>query len=69
MSEMPKIIHPKLIKIGGYTFQVVAYCQMNDAQALKIAMHYCRTHKLTKRQKTLVNQIVTIHDESSIGLL
>jgi hypothetical protein len=67
--NFPSVAHPKLVKLGDYTFQVVAFCSMTDEQALKAAMLFCRTHKLKKEDKKGIIKIITTYDENSIGRL
>ncbi len=63
--EMPSVIHPRLIKIGGFTFQVVAYCNLSDQQALNVALFYSRTYKTKKKDRGKIIQIVTHLDKDS----
>ncbi len=67
--KLPAVIHPKTILLDGFKFKVVAYCALTDQQAGKIVLHYCRTHKLKKKDQKIVRTIVTQFDTDSIGLL
>lgn len=67
--QLPNVIHPKLIKVGEYTLQIVAYCPMTDAQALKAALHFLRMNKLKKSAKKGVIRALTTFDERSVGML
>ena len=71
--EMPNVVHPKVFKIDGRYFQVVAFCKMSDAQALKALAYSLQggKYKKLKSRGSLGNpiRVVTIHDESSLALL
>lgn len=67
--ELPSVVHPKLIKVNGFTFRVVSYCQLTDEQALKAAIHFCHTHKLRKSLQKGIIEIKTLFDKDSINLL
>ncbi len=67
--EFPNVVHPKPISINGHVFEVVAYCALTDEQALRIAMHYVRTHRMPKKPLKRVIRIVTQFDRDSLGLL
>ena len=67
--DAPSTIHPKLIKINGFTFRVVAYCHLTDQQAYKIAIHFYRNNKLKKKDQKKVFQVYTTFDQDSLELL
>jgi hypothetical protein len=60
--ELPNVVHPKLIKVDGYTLQIVSFDPLTDEQALKAAFHFVRTHKLKKRDRSGVLKVITTLD-------
>ena len=67
---LPNVVHPKLVNVNGHRLQVVAYVAMTDAQALKAALHFCRSHKLPKTANPKkVLRILTLFDGDSLALL
>ncbi len=57
--QMPSVVHPKNVELNGYTFQIVSYCQLTDGQALHAVIGFCRTHKLKKKDKGKLIQVIT----------
>ena len=66
--QMPNVVHPRNITVNGFTFQVVSYSPLTDQQALNVAVHFVRTHKLLKKHQKKIIQIVTTLDQESAGL-
>jgi len=67
--EQPSVIHPKLVKIKGFRFQVVAYCGMTDEQALKFAIHFYRSHAPNEFDRNKVLKVVTTYGQDSLSRL
>ena len=67
--QTPNVLHPSRVVINGYTFQVVTFMRLTDAQASKIARHYYLTHRLTKNQQRSILKIVSVIDESGLANL
>ena len=57
--------HPKLISVGGFTFRIISFSPLTDEQALKVAVHYLRHHKLKKAQMKDVLRIRTVLEGDS----
>ncbi len=66
--QMPNVVHPRNVVVNGFTFQVVSYSVLTDQQALSVAVHFVRNHKLLKKHKKMVIQIVTTLDQESAGM-
>lgn len=69
LMNLPDVVHPKLVNIGGYKFRIISFSPLTDDQALKVALLYCRSHRLTQKQKKKVLEIHTTFDEKTAGLL
>lgn len=68
--QLPNVVHPTIFTVNGHKLQVVAYCAMTDAQALKATLHAVRSHKLPKKPNPkAVIRLVTLFDQESLGLL
>ena len=64
-ARIPSVVHPKLVRIGEYTFRIVSYVSLTDEQAMKAALIFCRTHRLLKKHRKGVITVVTTFDEES----
>lgn len=67
--QLPNVVHPKKVRVNGHVIEVVAYCAMTDSQAVKAALHFCRTHKMPKPNPAKVLRALTQFDQASIALL
>jgi len=67
--ERPSVKHPAQFRIGGVIYEVVAYIQLTDAQAGKIARQHHALHPPRKEDRGKILTITTIYDEDSVGLL
>lgn len=67
--DLPNVLHPKQVSVNGHVFEVVAFCALTDEQALRVALHYVRDHRMPKRPQKKVIRIVTQFDQDSVGLL
>ena len=67
--DIPNIVHPKLIKIKGFTFRIASYVPLTDEQALRAVTSFYRTHKLKKADQKKIITVVTSFDQDSVGLL
>ncbi len=69
---LPDVVHPKIFKFKGVYFQLIAYCKMTDAQALKALKFHLQDHKYKKPKKVdqekLIKVLITL-DEQDLGLL
>jgi len=63
------ITHPKLVKIKNYTFSVSVHCTLSDEEAYKVAVNFCRTHKLTKKHQKGTIHIKASFDRDNIAIL
>lgn len=68
-SGMRFIAHPKLVKVGEYTFRIMCRTSLTDRQALNAAVIFCRTHKMLKKHRKGVVTILSLFDEESARLL
>lgn len=66
--ESPNVIHPKKVNINGLLFQVVSYASLSDAQALNVARHFYRTHRIKKKDKGKLYTVVTVIDKDSASM-
>ena len=57
--ELPSVVHPKFVKIKGFTFQIITYFQMTDDQAFKIAMEFYHSHNLKKESQNKILKVMT----------
>ncbi len=67
--SLPSVVHPKIIEVGGYRPQIVAYCLLTDAQALKVAMHFVMNQKLKKSDQKKLIRVMSLWDKDSVGSL
>jgi hypothetical protein len=65
---MPNVIHPKRIEVAGAFFEVVSYSPLTDQQVMNVVRQHLFRHKLRKRDKGKVLQIVTVLDDQSARL-
>ena len=65
---MQFITHPTQIRINGFTFEVLALTTLTDEQASRIALHFYRSHRLRKKDKGKLLQVVTQVDANSAGM-
>lgn len=64
-----RVTHPTIFTIAGIRIQVTALSILTEAQAAKIAIHFYRTRRFTKKDQTRLFQAVTLFDQDSVGLL
>jgi hypothetical protein len=66
--EMPSVVHPRQIKVNGFTFEVVAYCKLTDQQAMNVVIHHCRTNRMKKKDIKKICRIITTIQEGDASL-
>ena len=66
--KLPSVVHPRQIKAGAFTFEVVSYSALTDQQAANVVKMYLRSHRMKKKDAGLVHQIVTTIDQGSAGM-
>jgi hypothetical protein len=66
--QMPSVVHPRNIDVGGVVFQVVSYSPLTDQQAKNVVRYYLTTHKVRKKDKGKLIQVITMLDQESTGL-
>jgi hypothetical protein len=66
---LPNVVHPKLVKVYGYTLRIVSFCKLTDEQALNAGILFVRTHKLKKSDRKKTLRVLTTFDERSSGML
>jgi hypothetical protein len=57
--ELPNIVHPKIFKINGLRYQVVAYHVLTEQQARNAVLFFVATHKV-KKSKNAKDKIFQI---------
>jgi|LakMenE01Jun11ns_1017448.scaffolds.fasta_scaffold9764949_3 acetylornithine/succinyldiaminopimelate/putrescine aminotransferase len=65
---MNHIIHPKIIEINGYKYQVTSLCKLSDTQALNAVIFFIRNCK-AKKNKNKIITIVTSYHEGNVLML
>ena len=67
--KLPNVVHPTKFETNGVFLEVVSYSSLTDDQARKIAIMFCRSHKILKKDKGKTIQILTQFDKNSAGIL
>ena len=68
-TPFPNVVHPTTFNIRGVLVEIVAFAPLTDAQAMKIALMYARTHRIRKGMTGKTVRVVTTFDGSSRQLL
>jgi hypothetical protein len=66
--QMPSVVHPKSFDVGGVILQVVSYSPLTDQQAANAVRWFCANHKLKKKDKGKLIQVITMLDQQSAGM-
>lgn len=64
---MPSVIHPKRFSIGGIVVEVVSAGPLTDNQAARLAQHFYRSHRFTRKAQGKVFRVITVSDQTTAG--